>query len=147
MQTVDIYIDTDIKGPKRRDGTYMYIIATQTTKGTADAGKMKSIPQTTENQATLLALQAALKRLRSPCMLVFHLECTYVASALINGWYKQWRERDWMTAQNRTVADAKIWQSIEYLLNAHEFSVSLKEPHTYKAWMRRTLKREEGNNG
>lgn len=140
MQTIDIYIDTSLKGPKRRNGSYLYIIATQTNAGPADAGNMGSLQDTTENQATLTALEAALKRIKKPCRLILHLECRYVAGALENGWYKQWRQQAWMTAKGRPVCDAEKWRTIEYLLNAHDFEVRLKEPHSYREWMQRTLR-------
>ena len=139
MKEVDIYIDTDIKGPRRRPGHYLYIIATLTSAGPADTGSSGYLPDTTENQATLTGLETALKRLREGTRLTIHLECPYVASALENGWYRTWREHGWMNARNRPVCDDTIWRSIESLLNAHVFEVRLKEPHTYREWMRRTL--------
>jgi len=141
--TVDIYIDTDIKGPRRRDGAYLYIIAVHTDKGTADAGNRIRAEDTTENQLTLMAIKTALKRINKPSHIVFHLECAYVANALKNRWYEEWRRHNWQTAKNDTVKDAEIWRDIEYLLNAHDFEVRLKEPHTYRNWMQRTLQEGE----
>lgn len=62
-----------------------------------------------------------------------------MASALQNRWFDGWRYNDWMNAKNEPVRDADTWQSIEYLLNAHEFRVELRQPHTYRDWMRREL--------
>lgn len=146
MQTVDIYIDTSIKGPKRREGSFLYIVAMNTSAGTADLGNMDTIPDTTENHLTLSALEAALKRITKACRLIIHLECAYVAGALQNKWYEQWRQQGWMTAKGKSVCDVEKWQSIQYLLNAHEFEVRLKEPHTYREWMQRTLKEKEREN-
>lgn len=140
MKTVDIYIDTDIKGPRRRDGACLYILAFEAGNGrTADLGRRLRRADTTENQLTLLGLEAALGRLTEPCRLVLHLECIYVASALENRWFAAWRYNGWMSAKNEPVRDADKWQSIESLLNAHEFEVRLREPHTYREWMRREL--------
>lgn len=146
MQTVDIYIDTGIKGPKPRQGSYMYIVAMETNKGTADIGNMKTLPETTENGATLAALEEALKRIAKPCKLVIHLECNYVATAFQRDWISQWKNNDWKNARGKPVADAEKWRSIEYLLNAHEFSVCYKEPHTYREWMQRELGGKEQKN-
>lgn len=147
MQVVDVYIDTSIKGPKRRHGTYLYIIATQTSKGPADVWWMEPVPDTTENQLALRALEAALKRITKPCHVMIHLECPYVAGALENRLYTRWRDNGWITARNKPVCDVAIWQSIEYLLNAHDFEVRLKQPHTYREWMQRTLSEKESGNG
>lgn len=140
MKTVNIYIDTSIKGPRRRDGACLYILAFCSGSGkTADAGRRIRQEDTTENQLALLGLEAALKRLREPCRLILHLECAYVASALQNRWLETWRYNGWMNAKNAPVRDAGTWQAIEYLLNAHEYEVKLKQPHTYRDWMRREL--------
>ncbi len=144
MRTVDIYIDTSIKGPRRRDGWWTYIIAMETGSGTADTGDTGKAEDTTENQATLIAFETALKRLKKPCHLVLHMECDYVATALTSGWLDQWRYNGWMTAKNKPVCDSEKWQSIQSLLNAHEYEVILKEPHTYREWMRSKLREKEG---
>lgn len=146
MKTVDIYIDTSIKGPRRCDGWYLYIVAMETGAGTADMGDTGKVEDTTENQLTLFALETALKRLTKPCYLVLHLENNYVAGALKNNWPNQWKYNGWMTQKNKPVSDIEKWQSILSLLNAHEFRVCLKEPHTYREWMQRKLKEKEKNN-
>ena len=145
MKTVDIYVDASIKGPRRRDGWWTYIIAFQTGSGTADAGDTGKAENTTENQATILGLEAALKRINTSCHLVLHLECEYVARVLINGWLEQWPYNGWMTAKNKPVSDCENWQSIRSLLSGHDFEVRLKEPHTYREWMQRKLKEKEEN--
>lgn len=144
MQTVDIYIDTSIKGPRRRDGICQYIIAYKAANGeTADTGNKIRATDTTENSLTLIGLEAALKRLKASCQLILHLECQHVAAVLNNGWMTEWKYNNWMTKKGAPVADAEKWQSVEYLLNAHEFEVRLKEPHTYRDWMKRTLSEKE----
>lgn len=144
MQTVEIYIDTSIKGPRRRDGKCWYIIAYKAANGeTADTGNKIHARDTTENQLTLIGLETALKRLKAPCQLILHLECNHVAAVLNNGWLEEWRYNNWMTRKGTPVADAEKWQSIQYLLNAHEFMVVLKEEHSYRAWMKRELAKTE----
>lgn len=139
-----IYIDTSMKGPKKKGGWYTYIVAVETTKGIADTGDTVKAEDATENQATLMALEAALKRLKSPCHLSLYLENDYVASALQNGWVDNWRYNGWMTTKNKPVADAEKWRSIQEILNEHDFEVCLKQPHTYREWMRGKLKEKEG---
>ena len=73
MRTVDIYIDTSIKGPRRRDGECLYILAFRAQNGaTADMGRRIRREETTENQLALLGLEAALRHLREPCRLILH---------------------------------------------------------------------------
>lgn len=144
MKTVHIYIDTSIKGPRRRDGVVQYILAFEASNGkTADMGDKIKKEDTTENQLTLLGLEAALKRLNTACRLVLHLENTHVAAVLKNKWYEQWKYNGWMSKKNEPICDAETWESIQYLLNAHEFEVVLKQEHTYRDWMRRELRKEK----
>ena len=144
MQTVEIYIDTSIKGPRRRDGKCWYIIAYKAANGeTADTGNKIHARDTTENQLTLIGLETALKRLKAPCQLILHLECNYVAAVLNNGWLEEWRYHGWMTKRGVPVADVEKWQSIQYLLNAHRFQVVLQGEHSYRDWMRRELAKTE----
>lgn len=144
MKTVHIYIDTSIKGPRRRDGEVLYIMAFEAANGkTADVGNRIKREDTTENQLTIVALEEALKRLNTACRLVLHLECGYAAAVLQNRWYEQWRYNGWMSTRNEPICDAEIWQSIQYLLNAQEFEVVLKQEHTYRDWMRRELGKEK----
>lgn len=140
---VNLHIDTSIKGPKRRDGDYLYILSFRTQAGTADTGNRKHLEETTENQAAALALEEALKRLRVPCSLTIYLECPYVASVLSNKWYEKWRYNDWMSAKGKPICDAAIWRSIQSLLNAHDIQVLLKKPHEYREWMQHELQRGE----
>ena len=142
MQTVDIYIDTSIKGPKRRNGSYMYIIAFTTAAGTADTGIKVDLEDTTENQATVYALEAALKRLKKPCKITFYLECPHVYAVLQKRWYSDWKENNWMTKKGKPVSDMEKWRNIEYLLNKHEFEVRIKAAHSYREWMQRSLREE-----
>lgn len=142
MQTVDIYIDTSIKGPKRRNGSYLYIIAFTTSAGTADTGIKVDMENTTENQATLYALEAALKRLNKPCKITFYLECPHVFGTLRERWFEYWKENGWRTKKGTQVSDVDKWQSIEYLLDKHEYNVRFHAAHSYREWMQRELREE-----
>ena len=147
-KVVDIYIDTSIKGPKRQNGAALFILAFVASTGkTADRGQWIQKEDTTENHLTLLALEAALKHLIKACYLVIHLECSYVAAAIQNGWLQDWQKNGWQTAKKKPVRDAEIWQSILSLLEKHEFEVELGKEHTYRAWMKRELERKRQRKG
>lgn len=145
MKEVSVYVDTSIKGPRRRDGMCLYILSFQAANGkVADMGRRIMRKDTTENQLTLLGLEGALKHLKVPCALCLYLECAYVATAISEKWYEKWRYGGWMNAKNKPVRDAEIWQSIEYLLNAHEVEVRLKQENPYRGWMWRELGHAQG---
>ena len=121
----------------------MYILRVETSKGPADLGKMERLEETTENQANLLALEAALKRLTTQTDLTIWTECPYVTAALRNRWFEMWEKNDWSTVRGTPVADSEIWKSIQDLLGPVQPVVMYKEPHEYKRWMENELKGDE----
>ncbi|WP_300801349.1 RNase H family protein [uncultured Acetatifactor sp.] len=148
MKAVSIYIDTSIKGPRRRDGACQYILSYHAANGkVADMGGRILREGATENQLALLGLEGALKHLREPCALCLYLECRHVASAIKGKWYEDWRYGGWMTAKGRPVSHAETWQSVAALLAAHEMEVRLEQEHPYREWLKLELwrrRKEEG---
>jgi len=143
MQAVDIYIDTGIKGPKRRHGSYIYKIATTKNGRLYDVGSMDILENTTENSLTVHALEAALKRINHPCRLTIWLNCPYAASVLANRWFDLWAENGWKNSKNGPVCDAACWQDIRDMLASHEYEVRLKEHHQFSDWMKWMLREKE----
>lgn len=144
MKQVDIYLETSIRGPRRASGSYMYIIAVKTSKGTADCGNDGHMEDTTWNRATLEALKEALGRLNSPCEITIWTDCKYVASALSNKWFESWMKNGWKTAKRQNVSDSETWQQVIELLSLHSFRVMFNEKHEYKEWMIKELERKDG---
>lgn len=138
-KVVNIYLATSIRAPSRQPGCYLYILETQTAKGPATITKKELLEESTENQSTLLALCEALGRLRMSCSLHLYLDCSYVAAALSQGWYREWEYHSWMNKKGRPVTDGEIWRQTSSLLRPHDFQVHLKEPHSYREWQQREV--------
>lgn len=144
MKQVDIYIDTSIKGPRRRHGSYIYKVAMTCANGKmADVGGMEVLENTTENSSTVQALETALGRLTRPCHLTIWLNCSYVAAVLNNKWYEQWAKTEWINKKGEAINDAENWKKITELIGQHEYEVRLKEHHQFSDWMSWTLKEKE----
>ncbi len=140
MKSLNIYIDTSLKGPRRGNGTCAYIISCEVCAGkVADTGGFVWREDATENSLALTGLLEALRRLNTACAISIYLECPYVAAALRNGWYQEWRYNGWMTVKGKPVTDAGLWEEIESLLCLNAYVVLLREPHPYREWMRREL--------
>ena len=67
LKIVNLYIETDLHGPRRQDGTVMYLLEAQTSKGTGTRDKIIPIPDTTEHHLVLEALEEALGRINQSC--------------------------------------------------------------------------------
>lgn len=140
---VNLYIDTSPKGPRRGKRTYLYILAVQTAKGTADVGNRAEVEDATESQATLRALNEALGRMKCPARITIWLECEYVAGAILQGWPETWKKQGWTTSKRNPVKDAELWQSVLGKMGIHEIEVRIKEHHEYREWMRRELEKRK----
>lgn len=143
MDRVHIYTYTDILGPRKRTGYYIYLLEQETAKGPATLHKMEKVGVSeTENRVQLMAVVKALRRLTRNCELVIHTHSGYVAAGISRGWLRKWEETDWTTRKGKPVANRAEWEEMAELLNAHEFEF-VAGPHAYSEWMRREIKKEE----
>lgn len=134
-KTVNIYLATSLKAPRKAPGTYLWLLETDTKSGPATLYKTGYKEDTTENQSCLLALKESLSRLRVPCLLHIFTDCAYMAAALEKEWYKEWEINDWKNKKGKQVQDEETWRELSSLLRLHDLSVHLKEAHSYKSWM------------
>lgn len=145
LKTVNLYIETDLHGPRRQDGTVMYILEAQTSKGAATRDKTIPIPDTTEHHLTLEALEDALGRINQSCQVEVWLADRYIADAINSGLMQQWQIRDWQTAKGKPVTDADLWAAIAGHLRKHIVTLHPAEHHGYRTWMQDQLKKYKIN--
>lgn len=142
MDKVHIYTYTDIRGPRRRRGYYIYLLEQQTAKGPATLHKIeKTEGPETENKVQLMALIKALRRLTKNCDLAIHTHSEYVAAGFKEGWLQKWVRNDWRNGKGEPVANRAEWEEMAELLNAHEFEF-LTGRHAYSEWMERETRKE-----
>lgn len=142
MDRVHIYTYTDIRGPRKRTGYYIYLLEWKTAKGPATLHKIEKVttPET-EHRIQLTAVIKALRRLRKNCDLVIHTHSEYVAAGINKGWLQKWAENDWKNGKGEPVANKPEWQEMAELLNAHEFEFHAGR-HAYSEWMEREIRKE-----
>lgn len=143
MYQVNIYTMTDIKGPRRRDGFYVYLAEMPTEKGPATWGIYpKKIESTTENRAELTALKEALQTLGRSCELDIYTESAHIASALEEGWLKEWQDNGWKNAKGKEISNRDLWQETAELLHGHSYRVHTGKHHSFTNVMRFDLKKK-----
>lgn len=108
MYRVNIYTMTDIKGPRRRDGIYAYLLEVPTDKGPATCQVFKEIKDATENRAELTAVVEALKRLNQSCDLDIYTDSEHIATAINNNWLVKWRDNGWMNAKGSEISNRDL---------------------------------------
>ena len=143
MDLVNIYTRTTIKGPRRRDGCFLYVLEMETSKGPATLSKIEEIENSTENKAELKALIGALKRLKKPCALNIYTYSAHVAAGFDKGWLDGWINNEWKTKKGEPVANMEEWQELANLLNEHEFQFLVGQHHSYSTWMQGELEKKE----
>ncbi len=141
LKMVNLYIETDLHGPRRQDGIAMYILETQTSRGAVTRDKLIPIPATTEHHLTLEALGDALGRLIKCCQVDVWLTDRYISDAISSGLVQQWQIRDWQTAKGKPVTDADLWQDIAARLREHVVTLHPAEHHGYRSWMQEQIKK------
>lgn len=141
LKIVNIYIETDLHGPRRQDGTAMYILEAQTSKGPGTRHKIIPIPATTEHHLVLEALGDALGRINQSCQVEAWIEDRYIANAIDGGLLQQWEIRDWQTTKGEPVTDADLWEAIAGHLRRHVVTLHPVEHHAYKGWLQDQIKK------
>ncbi len=143
LKIVNLYIETDLHGPRRADGVAMYLLETQIRGGTYTKDNKETIidiPDTTEHHLVLTALKTSLKRITKSCQVEIYLQDRYIAAAIDGGLLQRWMIRDWKTAKNEPVTDTDLWVPIEKRLRKHIVTLHPGEHHGYRRWMQDFIK-------
>lgn len=135
MFYVRVFLETSMKGPRKGDGWYGYLLET-TSKGEARTiSEVAMEHDVTANQLHMKALLAALGRLNQECEVEIYTESTYLRSNYENN-LDDWAAGGWMTARGEPVKNRELWEKI-YRIGKWEqrirFSGTYK--HEYKSWL------------
>lgn len=140
MDRVHIYTYTDISGPRKRTGYYIYLLELGTKNGPVTLHQIEKVEEPeTENRVELTAVVRALRRLTKNCDLAIHTHSRYVTAGFEKGWIEKWVKNDWKNGKGEPVANREEWEEMAELLNAHEFQF-YQGRHAYSIWMEREIK-------
>lgn len=114
MQNVTIMLLTPIRGPERiRRAEYRYIMncagATVEGKGTEK--------DTTGNRVALIALIAALKRMKRPSLITVMTDSTYLIQS--QGNLALWEQNGWVRTNGVPLRNADLWKELKGLQKDH----------------------------
>lgn len=138
MWRVNIYTITNIKGPKKKDGVFGYVLEAETEKGNATCTVFKKI-DANENFTELATLTDALKRLNRACEIHVFTQCEYVSGAYNAGWVETWKNNGFKNAKGIEIANRDLWEEMLNLLNGSSISFHVKEHHSYSDWLNSQL--------
>lgn len=147
MREVNIYVKSNIKSTRRRDGYIGYILELITDKKPVTLNDFEKVEQVTANQSELIAITKALKRMKEKCVLTIYTDSKYIGSAIENKWVEGWKKKNWVNAKGEPIANSEEWQEMLNLLVGQQFSVVVGFKHEYSQWMESELARRNGDKG
>lgn len=147
MKEVNIYVKSNIKSTRRRDGYIGYVLELVTDRKPVTLNKFEKVEQLTTNQSELVAIIKALKRMKEKCVLTIYTDSKYIGSAIENKWTDGWQKKGWVNAKNEPIANAAEWQEMLNLLAGQQFSIVVGFKHEYATWMESELERLSGDKG
>lgn len=131
----DIYIASSINGIRRKNGVVGVVIEVRTDKGPATLTQFGTVTDVTPNQAVLLGMKYALSRIKPECDVVFHTDNAYVAAAVENGWYLDWKNNGWHNSKGKEIANFPEWEAVSGLLGDRIPVFEVGKDNPYKKWM------------
>lgn len=143
MYEINLYVATSIKGPRVRDGNYIYVMEYITKDGkTCTVSGTGHEENASRHRLELLAMLAALKRLRKTSAVRVITECRGILAPVKNGWLEKWKKNGWINGKQEPVHNADLWQQLTVLAEQHILSEE-KQEHEYKNWMETELRKME----
>ncbi len=137
--TVELYIETNARGPKIKNGIGMYLLESEVRGQQYTIYDFCRYWDISANELALNTLISALLRMEKPSDIHIHISNDSVYGTLSNGWHLQWQKNGWRNKRDNPVAHVKEWERIISLLEEHTYSVCNKR-HSYTNWMQEQIK-------
>lgn len=102
---------------------------------------IKVLDDITRQQAELMALIYALRRMRRASDIEIYTESSYVADGIIR-WADTWQTNEWKKADGREISNKREWMELIRLLKPHNYTVRLREEHKFREWLKTETERK-----
>ena len=142
MYHVNIYVETTIKAPARKEGRAMWLIEFVREKNPSDPIIRKGFvefAETTEDQITLTALINAIAKLTKECEICIFTKAKGVLSTLELRRFEGWKKSKWQNSSQNMVKNAELWDVLSELLQRHTWKTSI-EKHSFESLMETELR-------
>lgn len=145
---VKIYIGSSLAGPCVKDAWYAAILEYQTKKGPATLGISGGEKETTYYRTILLAIVAALKRLK-PCDVTIYTDCGFIKNMYENGTAEHWQRSEWVKSDGGEVANKELWQQffdeVKRLGGKNSIKFHFSKHHDRKGELRELIEKQRKN--
>lgn len=144
MRELNIYIETGIRGPCKRNGIVGYIIEMRTEKGPATLTNFIRVEDVAENRAVLCAVTAALSRIKEKCVLNIFTNSNYLYLGFeIENRAQKWAQAGWKNRKGQEIKNLDKWQETLNLLNGSLYRFHLNERNEYGDWLARETEKRQ----
>ncbi|MEZ3435704.1 MAG: hypothetical protein K1W34_14010 [Lachnospiraceae bacterium] len=109
IDEANIYVETSLTGPGKRDGWYAAVIRCQTSKGIAEKGFVRMEKETTWYRSVLLAVIGALKMMK-PGRVRIYTNCFHVKNIYGRNLMGEWKQNGWKKATGEEIKNKELWQ-------------------------------------
>tara|TARA_B100000959_G_C14933915_1_gene604853 strand:- start:914 stop:1351 length:438 start_codon:yes stop_codon:yes gene_type:complete len=96
-------------------------------------GNIKEIngysPYTTNNIMEITAVIKAINSLNRPCTIIITTDSTYVKNG-ITKWIHAWKNKNWKTANKKSVKNKKLWQELDKAIKEHDVTWKWVKGHS-----------------
>jgi len=86
-------------------------------------------PATTNNRMELMAAIMALNALTESCSVTLYTDSRYVMDG-ITKWMKNWKIKNWRTADNKPVKNIDLWQQLDAAAAVHKIDWQWVKGHS-----------------
>lgn len=144
MQSVNIYLETNIKGLKQTEGYISYVLEYKCSNGTiVTREEFIKLYNATANQAYLKACILAIQRLNKPCKVNIYCGSSYLVNAVNKQWLSEWEKNNWKNAKGADIKNMEQWQQLYKEWIKHSVEFILVDKHEYSHWQQEEIKKRE----
>ena len=138
---VNMYIESTIKAPRRGEAKAMWLIEFTkapeqifTRQGFVEFGDI------TEDAVVLTAIAEGLSILTKQCEIRIFTRARHVFSTLKSSKNADLRCRKWLSASEKSIKNAPLWEIVTHMLEKHEWEIT-DDHHSFQKYMESELKR------
>lgn len=140
MFTVNIYLETSLKGPVVKDGWHAAVLEYKLRDGRVTTREdFEQEMSTTYHRQCLRALIKSLKRLNANCNINIYSDSVYLGRGLSTN-LKCWKSNGYLAADGNQLKNVAEWKMIAQLISGHKIQFHRVKRNAYSVWMQRKAK-------
>lgn len=142
MFAVNIYIETDTTCPRQMRRWFGYVVEYQLKSGDVVTREGFAELTATYNQAVIMAILTALKRLVKPCKITIFTNNAHVTDSITYR-LEEWAENNFTNPKGESVKNADMWKCLWQMSKSHSLIVNTGS-HAYSSWLQDEIKKRKG---